>query len=85
MACGLPVICRDAGGCNEVVRHYETGFLVNDARPDCTLYEALNLLEQKPEMYFRFAAQAHAIIGSRFSYEAMVEQTERLLQKVCDN
>lgn len=47
MASGVPVIATDVGGCRELVRHGETGLLVERARPGKMAEAVLQLLESQ--------------------------------------
>ena len=40
LACGVPVICSDVGGCREIVSEGQTGFLIPPGQP-CLLIEAI--------------------------------------------
>jgi glycosyltransferase involved in cell wall biosynthesis len=47
MACGLPVVARDAGGPSEIVRDQETGFLVNPDSLDQFVARVVQLAKDK--------------------------------------
>ncbi len=73
MACGVPAIARGFGSVPEVVKHGETGFIVN------TIDEAVGALAQveklKPESIRRYVAE-------NFSRERMIEAYIRVYKEV---
>ncbi len=76
MACGVPVVARGYGSVPEVVKHGETGFIVN------TIDEAVDALAQieklKPQTIRRY-------IADNFSRERMVEDYICVYEEVLAN
>jgi glycosyltransferase involved in cell wall biosynthesis len=72
-AAGVPVIAMDLGSCREVIKHGQTGFLVNGVD------EALNALKRLPEI-------DHSVCRERvqrcFSIETMVAAYERVYSMI---
>ncbi|HEX9425993.1 MAG TPA: glycosyltransferase family 4 protein [Pyrinomonadaceae bacterium] len=73
MACGVPVIARGYGSVPEVVRHGETGFIVN------TVDEAVGALAQVETLDREVIRQ---YVAQNFSRQRMVEDYIRVYQEV---
>lgn len=80
MAEGAPVVATDAGGTGEVVEDGVTGLLVPPGRPEA-LAEALRAVLGDPATARRLREGAARVLESRFSYPAMVADTERMLAR----
>jgi len=78
MAEGVPVVATDAGGTGEVVQDGVTGLLVPPGRPDALL-AAIRTVLGDAETARRLREGAARALETRFSYEAMVADTERML------
>ena len=63
-AAGVPVIAMDLGSCREVIKHGQTGFLVNN------VIEAVEALERIPEIDRRACRNR---VQQHFSIETMVD------------
>jgi glycosyltransferase involved in cell wall biosynthesis len=77
---GVPVVATAVGGTPEVVQHGETGLLVPPDSP-VDLLAALQRLQADPLLRQRLGTKARRGIA-RFSFERMVEQTERAIEAV---
>jgi glycosyltransferase involved in cell wall biosynthesis len=73
MACGTPVIARPLGAMPEVIRHGETGFLVD------TVDEAVAALDQVGQLDRAFIREH---VAHKFSRERMVEDYVRVYREV---
>lgn len=73
MACGTPVIARPRGAVPEIVRHGETGFLVN------TLEEAVEAVRRVPELD---RARIRQHVAQHFSHERMVEEYLQVYERI---
>jgi glycosyltransferase involved in cell wall biosynthesis len=80
MALGVPVIATDIGGNRELVRHGETGLLV-EADNHSALATAILELLRRPDLARDCAAGAHAMIAERFTLEGMVSSYEALYEQ----
>jgi glycosyltransferase involved in cell wall biosynthesis len=79
MARGKAVVASRIGGLPEVVRHQQTGLLV-DLRPD-ELAEAVNyLLENEPER-LQMGALGRTIVEQKFTLSHMVDRLEGVYQR----
>lgn len=78
MSCGTPVIAFNHGSAQEVVRHGKTGFVVNPADGVDGLKAALSQIKTIKPTDCRARAENH------FSTEAMIQNYEKLYQKVLD-
>jgi glycosyltransferase involved in cell wall biosynthesis len=72
MACGRPVLCTNAGGMPEVVRHGETGFVVDGDVG--AIAEALSQLATDDQLVDRLGATAREDVVARFQWETVVER-----------
>jgi colanic acid/amylovoran biosynthesis glycosyltransferase len=68
MSCGLPVIASDLSGIPELVSNQVTGLLVPPG-DDCLLAEALQTLEEQPELRIRMGRAGRERILSDFNLE----------------
>jgi glycosyltransferase involved in cell wall biosynthesis len=73
MSAGVPVIASDVGGLQEVVRHRETGLLVEN-RADA-IAAAIRELRDDPDLARRLAAEARRAVLERFTVDHMVRRT----------
>ena len=74
-AAGVPVIAMDLGSCCEVIKHGQTGFLVNN------VIEAVEALERIPEIDRRACRNR---VQQHFSIETMVDGYERAYSMIFD-
>lgn len=72
MATALPVVATDVGGNPELVRVGETGALIPPADPEAMARALLNYA-QNSDLRQRHGQAARAIIDSRYSLEAMMQ------------
>jgi glycosyltransferase involved in cell wall biosynthesis len=77
MASGLPVVASAVGGIVEVVENGHTGLLVPPGEPD-RLADALGHLMSNAAMGARLGAAGRARVGSRYSFDRMVDSFESL-------
>jgi glycosyltransferase involved in cell wall biosynthesis len=77
MACGAPVIATRVGAIPHVIRHGETGLLVDPQDPEALAAAASRLLEDEV-LRTAIAANARELQRSEFSIETMVRRLERL-------
>lgn len=73
-ACALPIVAADVPGCRSVVRHRETGLLV-EARNASELASALEELLDDQESALAMGRAARAAAVRLFSDEIIVDQT----------
>ncbi len=73
MACGVPVVARGYGSVPEVVKHGETGFIVN------TIDEAVGALAQIEKLN---PQSIRSYVEDNFSCERMVKEYLRVYQEV---
>jgi len=76
MACGVPVIARGYGSVPEVIKHGQTGFIVN------SIDEAVGALRQAEELDPRLIRRH---VADNFSRERMVEEYIRVYEEVLVN
>lgn len=68
---GLPVVASRVGGIPEIIRHQDTGILVEPDHP-VALAEALAMFIEQPEFAQKLAARARQHVEASFSVEAMI-------------
>ena len=81
MACGLPVVATDVGGISEVVKHQETGLLVQPGNPG-QLAVAVAQLAAQSDLAALYGNQARKIILERYSLKAAAENYARLYNQI---
>ena len=74
MAAGLPIVCTDAGGPAEYVKHDVSGFVVPVGDP-AAMADKVLLLLQNVELRKRLSRQARQYAEKHFTYERMIQQT----------
>lgn len=79
MACRKPVVVTSVGGCPELVRESQTGFLVpcGDA---CALADRVVSLLNDPTLCRRMGCAARERIEKEFSIASMVERNQKLYE-----
>jgi glycosyltransferase involved in cell wall biosynthesis len=81
MSHAKPVVATSVGGLPELVIDGETGIIVSPL--DCVqLAEAIITLMQNPTLAHEMGKKGRKRVESEFSYNAMIDQTERLLLDV---
>jgi glycosyltransferase involved in cell wall biosynthesis len=81
MACGLPAIAVDAHGPSEIVRHGETGWLVEPDDVD-GLAQALAEVVNQPEERRRRGRQAHDDVRERYAWPALAGEVAEIYEQV---
>ena len=81
MLCGTPVVAADDGGHREIIRHGETGFLVQPDKPEAFADAVADLLED-PRLADTIATAAKEEALKRFSVRAHVEQVQAVYESV---
>jgi glycosyltransferase involved in cell wall biosynthesis len=77
MAAGLPVVSTRVGGSPELVRHGETGFLV-DSGDDVQLADALRVLLRDVTLRKQFGGRGREVAQAQFGIAAIQKQYEEL-------
>lgn len=77
MACGTPVLATPVGAIPDVIKHEETGFIMEDNSPECIASNVLRVLSQ-PNLE-EIAKNAHALVEKEYTYEAAVEKYRSIL------
>ncbi len=74
MACGTPVIAADQGGPREVLRHGETGLLVD--RSPAAIAASIKRLQQDAALRTSISAAAREEVDARWSWRQAAQQLE---------
>jgi glycosyltransferase involved in cell wall biosynthesis len=80
MGCGTPVVASPIGAVPEVVRHFETGFLLADNSPD-SIAQAILIALASPELA-DISANARALIEKKYTFDVAVERYRRILDTI---
>ncbi len=73
----LPVVASDVGGILELIENKKTGILV-EAKEDDDIEDALEILISDERLRDAYGQTLYEKIKNEFSFEAMVEEVERL-------
>ena len=80
MSAGVPVIASNLGGLPEIVRHRETGLLVDN--DPAAIAAAIRELLDHPDLARSLAAEARRTVLERFTVEHMVRHTMEVYRQV---
>ena len=80
MSAGIPVIASNLGGLPEIVRHRETGLLVENNT--AAIAAAIRELLDNPDLARSLAAEARRTVLERFTVQHMVRRTIEVYRKV---
>ena len=80
MACGLPVVCADSGGCKEIVRDGESGFVIPPRDP-AALADRLTYLRERPSVCAAMGAAGQARIEQEFTVGRMVDEYVKVYEE----
>lgn len=81
MACGKPVIASNIGGLRELIDNHETGYLVDEGKPEAIARRIIELLEDNP-LRQRIGNQAREKVLNEFSREQWIQKIERIYQDI---
>ncbi len=81
MACGLPVVCTDSGGCGELVREGREGYLVPPRDPQA-LARRLADLKDDPQQRARLGAAGRSRVDVEFTADRMVAEYAAAYEEV---
>ena len=86
-ACGLPVVVLDLPGFSEVVRHGETGWLVDAHRAATDFSSAVESLLGNPDKLVTMGQRARAFVQANYGMEPWLDKMDKvyasLLSKGC--
>jgi glycosyltransferase involved in cell wall biosynthesis len=82
MAAGSAVVSTRVGGCAEVLRDGETGFLVPPEDPQALADACLRLLADH-DLALRLGRAAHADVAARFSPERIAQEVTAFVAPMC--
>lgn len=81
LAHGVPVVASRVGGLPEVVRHEETGLLVDRNEPELIRQAVRRLLEDEP-LALRLGEEGRQLVQRKFTLEKMVAATFSAYEEV---
>lgn len=82
MACGIPSICNNVGGCAEIIQDGESGYLIES-------YDVAGFIEKIEQIVFDtgkrriISENARKRIIEKYSVERMVSETLKLFTEIC--
>ncbi len=85
MACRVPVICTDVGGCSEIVEHLKTGFLIQLSEENQNIFQGLKLIRENKNLRDIIVDTSFNIIKKDFSFDQMVSETENVFLECVAN
>ncbi len=81
-ATGLPVVATAVGGCGEIVRAGETGYVVPPRDPQALARAMADLMNLSDSERHRMSENARRWIADQFSLERIVDQWEALYEQL---
>jgi glycosyltransferase involved in cell wall biosynthesis len=78
---GCPVICSSCGGLPEIVKHNETGFVVEPARPE-QIADAIKAFIQNRDLVRTMGAAAQTRAHTEFSMQRFVNEFIQVLEEL---
>jgi len=78
---GSPVICSSRGGLPEIVKHGETGFVVDPERPE-KIADAIKVFVQNRDLVRTMGAAAQARARTEFSMQRFVNKFIQVLEEL---
>jgi glycosyltransferase involved in cell wall biosynthesis len=81
MLTGRPLVATKAGGALEIVKHSETGLLVEPGNPDA-LARAINTLVENPPLASALGVSAQRDAQERFALERVLEQWSQSIKGI---
>lgn len=81
MAAGKPVIATNVGGVAEIVKHLESGFLVESESP-AALAQAINLLLKDKTLRKRISHRGYRFVRNHFSWKKITEKYIKAYENV---
>jgi glycosyltransferase involved in cell wall biosynthesis len=78
---GLPVIATEVGGVPEIVRHEETGVLIQPGDGEALIRELIRLAEDR-ELRQKLGNEGHRFVSRSYSFADSVEKMEDIYRKV---
>jgi glycosyltransferase involved in cell wall biosynthesis len=79
MSAGVPVIASRVGGLPEIVRHRETGLLVDNNAP--SVEAAIRELAQDPDLARRLGEAGRRAVAEKYTLERMVSRTMEVYKR----
>jgi glycosyltransferase involved in cell wall biosynthesis len=83
MAAGTPVLSTNVGGMPEIIKHGETGYLVEPANANALCKSILNIKQDK--RYADIVQNSLDMIRARYRWQKIAEMTEGILIKALNN
>ncbi len=77
MAAGCPIVATDVGGVSSVIKHEETGLLIEQKNPGA-IAEAIKRILSEPSLKNKITAQARDEFNARFDSKVMTGLYEKL-------
>lgn len=82
IACGTPVVAFDVGGCRDMVREGQTGFLVPNRDVDAMGDRVLHILKAGDEERNRWRAECRRIALTEYSSALQAQRYERIYEEL---
>jgi spore coat protein SA len=82
MACGIPVVATRAGGIKEIIRHRETGFLLDPERLKPELIQTVNRLLKDEGLARRMGELSADYAAKNFTWKHTADRYAQLLASI---
>ena len=73
IACGTPCVTFDVGGCPDVVRDGQTGFVVTKRTPQALAYSIGTIMQMPPDAYHTLRHRCRAVAEAEYGLETMAQ------------
>ena len=73
IACGTPCVTFDVGGCPDVVRDGQTGFVVTDRTPQALAHGIGTIMQMPPDAYHTLRHRCRAVAEADYGLETMAQ------------
>ncbi|MGH2642791.1 MAG: glycosyltransferase [Chitinophagaceae bacterium] len=81
IACGIPCITFDVGGCTEIIQNNENGFVIE--RGNASVFaKSIQYLSGDKDLYLEFSQNARKIAQKKFDVQTMAEQYFALFESL---
>ncbi|MGI6145593.1 MAG: glycosyltransferase family 4 protein [Peptococcia bacterium] len=82
MACGVPVLATPVGAVPDVIKDYETGFILTNNSPECIAECIIDVINFPDVMLEQISKNAQEFIKKEFTFEKTLEKWRRVLGSV---
>ncbi|OKO93179.1 Glycosyl transferase, group 1 [Geobacillus proteiniphilus] len=85
MAAGIPVVTTNRGGNAEIVRHGETGFVIDDYQNPHAFFEAIDYMLVNKHEAETMAKKARTLVEQQFQFHHVAKRFETVYIEACSS